>query len=173
MQAKRTIYKGYQSKSRLEAKYTLFLDHLCIPYLYEVETFDLDGVTYTPDFWLPSLELWIEVKGDLITDAQGLAMINKCERLAVQSSHPVLLTFRDPLDSRCALFSIRGKMFSDAGFQACPECGRATVGVRTNTGLHTLCRDLHSGDMAPVPFDASLTLHTAAVAARQREFRTK
>lgn len=170
--AKRTIFDGHLYKSRLEARWAVFFKHIGLPYLYEVETFDLDGTTYTPDFLLPTLNLWVETKGDLVSDEAGIAMINKCERLAVQSQRPALLVFHDPLDSRCALFSVRGRMFSDAGFQACPTCGRATVGVRTSTGLHTLCQSLHDDD-SDIPFDASRLLHTAAIAARQREFRVK
>ena len=42
-----------------------------IDYLYEPETFTLpDGTTYTPDFYLPEKDLYIEVKGRFIGDAR-------------------------------------------------------------------------------------------------------
>ena len=59
-----TQYKGYRFRSRLEARWAVFFDYLEIKWLYEPEGFDLgDGLYYLPDFYLPDLDLWIEVKG--------------------------------------------------------------------------------------------------------------
>ena len=59
-----TQYKGYRFRSRLEARWAVFFDYLNIKWLYEPEGFDLgDGLYYLPDFYLPELDLWIEVKG--------------------------------------------------------------------------------------------------------------
>lgn len=62
-----TVYKGYKFRSRLEARWAVFFDALRIEWQYEVEGFDLDGIWYLPDFWLPKFEdgLWIEVKPNL------------------------------------------------------------------------------------------------------------
>jgi hypothetical protein len=66
-----TIYNGYRFRSRLEAKWAVFLDKLGVPYIYEKEGFDLDGEWYLPDFWLPLPEAedrhkgsgyWLEIK---------------------------------------------------------------------------------------------------------------
>jgi hypothetical protein len=59
-----TRYKGYRFRSRLEARWAVFLDALGIRYEYEKEGFDLEDVGYyLPDFWLPDLYVWLEVKG--------------------------------------------------------------------------------------------------------------
>jgi hypothetical protein len=40
-----------------------------LPYDYEKEGFILDdGTKYLPDFWLPSLKMWVEIKSDLEID---------------------------------------------------------------------------------------------------------
>lgn len=57
-----TNYNGYKFRSRLEARWAVFFEALGIPYKYEPEGFDLDGVWYLPDFWLEDQELWIEIK---------------------------------------------------------------------------------------------------------------
>lgn len=60
-----TIYKGYEFRSRLEAKWAYFLDQLDIKWVYEPEGYILnDGTKYLPDFYLPDFEdgMYAEVK---------------------------------------------------------------------------------------------------------------
>lgn len=61
-----TVYKGYRFRSRLEARWAVFMDSLRISWQYEPEGFVLaDGTHYLPDFklTLPSgLTTWYEVK---------------------------------------------------------------------------------------------------------------
>lgn len=58
-----TQYKGYRMRSRLEARWACFFDALGVPWEYEKEGFDLDGLWYLPDFWLPDADCWVEIKG--------------------------------------------------------------------------------------------------------------
>jgi hypothetical protein len=59
-----TVYKGYRFRSRLEARWAVFFDTAGITYQYEPEGFDLgEAGYYLPDFWLPGLKYWFEVKG--------------------------------------------------------------------------------------------------------------
>ena len=61
-----TEYNGYRFRSRLEARWTVFFDSVGIKYEYEPEGFEMeDGTRYLPDFYLPDLDLWVEVKGVL------------------------------------------------------------------------------------------------------------
>jgi len=58
-----TIYKGYRFRSRLEARWAVFFDALGIEWEYEPEGFELGDLGwYLPDFYLPSLDMWAEVK---------------------------------------------------------------------------------------------------------------
>lgn len=64
-----TEYKGYRFRSRLEARWAVFFDALIIPFEYEKEGFDMDGLWYLPDFWLPEQNAWLEIKGPELTDS--------------------------------------------------------------------------------------------------------
>ncbi len=57
-----TAYKGYRFRSRLEARYAVFFDHLKIEWEYEKEGYHLPSGSYLPDFWLPRVQMWAEVK---------------------------------------------------------------------------------------------------------------
>ncbi len=58
-----TAYKGYLFRSRLEARWAVFFDALGIQWEYEKEGYDLgEAGWYLPDFWLPQVEMWAEVK---------------------------------------------------------------------------------------------------------------
>lgn len=51
--------------SRWEANFARILNLLGIPWLYQCRTFDIGGHTYTPDFYLPDSDTWIEIKNFL------------------------------------------------------------------------------------------------------------
>jgi len=74
-----TIYDGYKFRSRLEARWAVFFNAMGWEYKYEPEGFVLDdGVAYLPDFYLPDLHTWIEVKPDDILEDD----LKKCASLS-------------------------------------------------------------------------------------------
>lgn len=64
-----TRYAGCRFRSRLEARWAVFLDTLGIAWEYEPQGYLVGPKRrpYLPDFWLPGERLWVEVKG---SDAQ-------------------------------------------------------------------------------------------------------
>ena len=64
-----TVYNGYKFRSRLEARWAVFFDAAGIKYEYEPEGFEFynwetaDTDWYLPDFYLPQLNCYVEVKG--------------------------------------------------------------------------------------------------------------
>jgi hypothetical protein len=59
-----TFYAGTDFRSALEADWAATLNRWGIAWQYEPETITLpSGAVYLPDFWLPSLGTWLEVKG--------------------------------------------------------------------------------------------------------------
>ena len=66
-----TVYNGYRFRSRLEARWAVYFDTLGIEYEYEKEGFDLgERGWYLPDFWLPQVSMWAEVKGKAFTSEE-------------------------------------------------------------------------------------------------------
>ena len=57
-----TSYRGYRFRSRLEARWAVFFDHMGIGWMYEPEGFVIGGRSYLPDFLL-ECGTWVEVKG--------------------------------------------------------------------------------------------------------------
>jgi len=63
MKALETDYNGIKFRSRLEARWAVLFDALYLEYNYEPECFVLsDGSKYTPDFFIPKYNLYIEIK---------------------------------------------------------------------------------------------------------------
>ncbi|GAA1454199.1 hypothetical protein [Nocardiopsis tropica] len=58
-----TRYAGCRFRSRLEARWAVFFDHLDIRWEYEPQGFLVDNRPYLPDFLLPDCGTWVEVKG--------------------------------------------------------------------------------------------------------------
>jgi hypothetical protein len=58
-----TTYGGILFRSRLEALYAAAFDEMHIGWAYEHVGLDMDGTWYLPDFWLPDIRTFFEVKG--------------------------------------------------------------------------------------------------------------
>lgn len=109
MQSIETEYAGYRFRSRLEARWAVFFDNATIEFDYEPEGFLLPWryreqwyprstkFRYLPDFWLPDLGLWGEVKGRWSAH-EHIKAINGAAALSDAGSDVLLLadTFRQP-----------------------------------------------------------------------------
>lgn len=90
-----TIYNGIEFRSRLEARWAVFFDQLCIKWAYELEGYELsDGTKYLPDFWLPTFNggMYVEVKPDDLTKYE----LKKACLLCAGSKRPVWLAIGPP-----------------------------------------------------------------------------
>lgn len=59
-----TVYRGTTFRSALEASWAATLDSIGVAWEYEPETITLpSGTHYIPDFHLPEIGTWLEVKG--------------------------------------------------------------------------------------------------------------
>jgi hypothetical protein len=138
-----TRYKGYRFRSRLEARWAVFLDALGIRYEYEKEGFDLgDAGYYLPDFWLPDVfgGLWVEIKPVAPTDEE----VRKMEALTAitgdngvfRVGDPALHVLRaqgdrqadDAIDYDSLSWYADG-MQQDVGYEfcECPWCGKVGI----------------------------------------------
>lgn len=89
-----TKYKGYRFRSRLEARWAVFLDELDIRYEYELEGFTLpSGTAYLPDFFLPNLGVFVEVKPTAKLPYKDL---KRMVEFALAGDHQLLLIVDSP-----------------------------------------------------------------------------
>lgn len=102
-----TSYAGVEFRSRLEARTAMLLDQHQLDWHYEAEGFELsDGTRYLPDFWLPRIRTYIEVKG------QNVPGVEKAERFAAEVvgdewEHPTDMVLIATLDRRERWASMR------------------------------------------------------------------
>lgn len=62
MEAIKVKYNGIQYRSKLEARWAVFFTHYGLKFEYEPQTFKLKSGLYCPDFLLPDLKCYAEVK---------------------------------------------------------------------------------------------------------------
>lgn len=100
LKAIETQYKGYRFRSRLEARWAVFFDALSVPWEYEKEGYDLGAAGwYLPDFWLPKVRVWIEIKGEQPTEIE----MNKLAALTQAADDFGLIVCGTPREERCYL----------------------------------------------------------------------
>ena len=80
-------YRGFRFRSRLEGRWAVFFDAIGIEYQYEPQGFQFDrGVCYLPDFYLPRVNTFAEVKPDLLTDNERWV----CEQIVLATGRSFL-----------------------------------------------------------------------------------
>jgi hypothetical protein len=92
MSSIQTVFNDRRFRSRLEARYAVLLHTCGLVYQYEREGFDLPLRKYLPDFWLPTLGIWLEVKGWTATDLEK----QLCQNLADEQRRRVVMACGDP-----------------------------------------------------------------------------
>lgn len=89
-----TVFDGHRFRSRLEARWAVFFKELELPYEYELEGFEVgDGVRYLPDFFLPGLDVHVEVKPNCELARKDL---EKLIRFGVDCEQQLLLIIGSP-----------------------------------------------------------------------------
>jgi hypothetical protein len=91
-----TIYRGYRFRSRLEARWAVYFDELGIQFEYELEGYEVGGERYLPDFWLPEVDTYVEVKPGnhpiTVSDLDALKIVAFSDSI----KKPVIVTCGDP-----------------------------------------------------------------------------
>lgn len=134
-----TTYKGTRFRSRLEADWAATLDSLDIAWIYEPEGYKLpSGACYSPDFWLPDMRVWLEVKGshnqriDLVREFDAALWAESGCTDRSQPDAPIVLVGREPrdspLDGSRTWMSLNGSHYS-AWLVRCRACTKITAFV--------------------------------------------
>lgn len=134
-----THYRGCRFRSRLEARWAVFLDALGVRWVYEREGYDLGPAGwYLPDFWLPDLDSWLEIKPTTPKPDERAKML-----ALAQATDKLVFVFFDCMPPRRVydgdgfyLDSVDYGQYHAPGndwdgmqaFGWCDSCRRATVG---------------------------------------------
>lgn len=145
-----TEYSGYRFRSRLEARWAIFFDQLGVRWVYEQEGFELPSGRYLPDFLLPALDSFVEIKPVAPSREEQLA----CLELADVTRRRVVLFFGEPgfwLDEGAAVIGTESGLVWWPGYVGdqsylpclCPVCAR--VGIEYGgRGARVCGRETHS-----------------------------
>jgi hypothetical protein len=96
-----TLYRGYRFRSRLEARWAVFLDALGWAWAYEVEGYTLPSGRYLPDFLVRpagTQPFFLEIKPERASDYDLARARNLCE--ATQIAVWILEYEQPPLFAR-------------------------------------------------------------------------
>ena len=120
-----TEYKGYRFRSRLEAKWAVFFDEAQIPWRYEIEGYKLsNGVCYLPDFYLPTFQIYVEIKPDIQRTEKGWGAKveeweEKCRYFRTDTGEAIVIVYGDPMTE------IWGRLFAwKSDDLVMSECGQ-------------------------------------------------
>ena len=183
MKVVETAYGGYRFRSRLEARWAVFLDALNIGFRYEPEGFDLGALGwYLPDFWLPRIALWLEIKPTFPRRDE----IEKVRALANVTAQPAAIchgALHPPSGDPWELAAAPGEespaataimCWPDGTYSGlfwwceCPRCG--VVGLEHLGDAVLLCDQCWAGARESQPAQAAARIVTAFEAARRARF---
>ncbi|WP_282361266.1 hypothetical protein [Pseudomonas sp. PS01300] len=129
MRERRAIYhhKGYRLRSYTELLWARVLEAAGIFYLYEPDLVRVDDGYYLPDFWLPNVGIYLEVKGKNPTEIE----IEKADAVMERTGREVMFLVGRPESDREGLMNCGMLVRGSAGWTngLCPY------------DLHCLVRD--------------------------------
>jgi hypothetical protein len=151
-----TQYQGCHFRSRQEARWAVFMDTLGVRWAYEPEGFELPDVgRYLPDFYLPDLDRFLEVKPTWAQTsetekARAFALAQEANKVVVMVCecapfiNRLVIDRADGLPSHSVIENY-GRYFAPDGdrdglilFGFCPTCNQATLG---HLGAHAVFCD--------------------------------
>lgn len=107
IQAFETDYDNYLFRSRLEARWAVFFNALKVPYRYELEGYRI-GRGYLPDFYLPQINTYFEIKPFDASDDAFNKVLALCVGLFRRKDYPstpkVALIEGDPFQPSVHIF---------------------------------------------------------------------
>jgi hypothetical protein len=91
-----TEYKGITFRSRTEARWAALFENMGIVWDYEPQGHGLEGRGYLPDFSLPEMRLWFEVKPDETDGAE----VSLFQALVDATGQPGIIAYGPPSPGR-------------------------------------------------------------------------
>ena len=171
-----TQYKGYRFRSRLEARWAVFLDALGVEWVYEKQGYDIDGTWYLPDFWLPYAPMrqegwghWIEIKPLPLCEDESKLLAG----LARQTGHRTFALCGQPWpgEYKVSIFQHHHHGIPER-IPILSEGEIVEIGTHTGTEFETMGRSLRvSCQQGSFPFVESYSFWQGGVGGLERSFR--
>lgn len=118
-----THYNGYYFRSRVEARWAVFFDTLGVRYEYEPEGYEIDGIKYLPDFYLPLERLWVEVKKDHDLSDREWDKIWSFANSLTDTDQNILVTNGSPwYDAKHLVLFCDTRTYNERYICECPDC---------------------------------------------------
>lgn len=143
-------FEGVLYRSRMEARWAVFMRTCGVPFEYEVEGFNLGGgLKYLPDFYLPFQDSFMEVKSPVCDPADW----NKIHRLSNESGKNIFVFTQNPhppsLENWYKNESSATIIMPDAQDEhyiwcECPACGKCGITFDGPDRLPCKCKKDHS-----------------------------
>jgi hypothetical protein len=80
-----THYAGCRFRSRLEARWAVFMDQIDVTWEYEFQGFRLPSGRYLPDFRLPHAQVYLEIKGSAPTKRETTLAVELAAEAAAEN----------------------------------------------------------------------------------------
>ena len=139
MQALKTFYNHNKYRSRLEAKWAVYFDQMGVKFEYEPAGFNIGHKCYLPDFYLPELDTYIEVKPESGDRDQVFNDMVAMIEIGASSIGKCLAVFGDPLNHKLMAAGRidDGEKWSDDFSEWCAICfykesGKTSIGATFN-----------------------------------------
>lgn len=165
-----TRYDGHKFRSRTEARWAVFFRAMGIPYEYEKEGYVLPSGLYLPDFWLPSQEAWVEIKGQAPDEDEK----RFASELAAGTYRRVYIFSGNPNWSEDGRYVDAGQVFHPNGdwdnyhmWNECPRCRKALISYSgwRGSGYGCDCAGNYKRDLSP-------RILAAGLVAREEQFNS-
>jgi hypothetical protein len=151
----------------MEARWAVFFDWMHQPWLYEPQRFEFeDDSSYLPDFWLPGVRSWFEVKPSF-----QLGEGRPQRQLAVEFATSVYIGVGNPAwpydhpEGQILRFAPNGGAYVGFHWTTCARCGRVAIDP-LYTPQCPLCCEKYEGDSGA----NTARIVTATVASRTVRF---
>jgi hypothetical protein len=149
-------YSATHFRSRAEARWAVFFDLMGWDWDYEPCHYDLGAMNYLPDFYLPQVSTWVEVKGPPFLDAAAMGKAAS----SVAGPHP--------LPSRSAPYAQATAMLLLGPLAPAPAPGRPVhqLLVPAAAGLAGMHRAVWEADASMRPIDTKAWVTIPATGAK-------
>lgn len=119
--------------SKTEAQWAKWMYEMGTHYEYQRQGFDLDGLWYQPDFYVPSWQMYVEIKPfDLALDRKAKEKLIRLSRI---SQHSTLLVQGRPGEANLVVVKPNGQFEKYDFIFQCSNCGGLYVAHNGSTSF--------------------------------------